>query len=86
MNKAVAKSIRIRHLEHSRENREREGNARTAAFKLSNAAFNAVDQQIRTVDALPVAILENRQVTPYSAEEITRKPQRPARSSTHCVC
>ena len=29
-------------------------------LKLSDAAFNAVNQQICPVDALPVAILENR--------------------------
>ena len=29
-------------------------------LKLSDAAFNAVNQQIRTVDTLPITVLENR--------------------------
>ena len=40
-----------------------EGHATLPALKLSDAAFNAVNQQIRSVDALSVAVLENRQVT-----------------------
>ena len=42
MDEAVAQCIRIRYLEHALESSKRKSHARTPAFKLSDAPFDAV--------------------------------------------
>ena len=63
MDEAVAQCIRIRYLEHALESSKRKGHASTSMLKLSDAPFDAVDQQICPVDTLSVLVLQDWQIT-----------------------
>ena len=62
MDEAVAKSIRIRHLEHSLESRDSERHSRALPLELGNATFNPINQEVRPVDAATIPILQDGQI------------------------
>lgn len=85
MDEAVAKSVRIRYLEHALESSKRKGHARTPALKLGDTPFNPINQEVRPVDAATIPILQDGQIptvlgrSQHTESESLRAIQHPLR-------